>query len=219
MAHLGEAVKSSSHLHLIPAVVAYTSYKSHKSDFGVIAMRLRGQQFEEMLKDPEGWGGYSANPHTGSQPDSGWMVSRFGHEEQVEGTADASKIDAYLERHGEHMMSPDVYHGAWQSEGKTFLDESVNVESRKEAMEMGRENAQRAVFNLDDMTDHVVPYERQQVKGTLLEGLPKTEKNKLGATHRENLRRQKELELTRQTYLPQNFGEKEGNVEKQERLF
>jgi len=160
---------------------------------------LSPDEFHGKLTDPEGWGGYSANPHTGAEPESGYMVSRWGHEEQVPGTAQPEDIGGYLERHGEHMRDPSSYHGAWQSEGTTFLDESVNIEGRREAMDYGREHAQRAVFNLDQMSEHAVPAKpRQTIRGTLFEHLPKGQRNRIGEGHRTAQRQQRELQLERQ---------------------
>lgn len=156
---------------------------------------LSGEQFHAKLTDPEGWGGYSANPHTGAEPSSGFMVSRYGHEDVVEGTAQPEHIDAYLGKHGAHF-GPEDFHGGWMDSGKTFLDESVNLPSRREAMDFGRDNAQVAVYDVGTGKAPVVPANPQnKIKGTMFEGLDKTARNTLGVSNRTAQRGNKANEL------------------------
>ena len=160
---------------------------------------LSGEQFHDKLIDPEGWGGYSVRPHTGDEPTSGHMVSRWGHEKVEEGVASGEQIDAYLDEHDEHFReNKRMYHGAWVESDKTYLDESKNLPTRQEAVKYGRANAQIAAYDVAKGKAYTIPADpKMKIKGTLFEGLSKTERNKLGATNRETqrLRRARELEI------------------------
>lgn len=165
---------------------------------------LSGEQFHQKLTDPEGWGGYSVKPHTGEEPTTGHMVSRWGHERVVEGVAPPEEIDAYLDEHDQHFRDDGtLYHGAWIEGDKTYLDESKNLPTRAEAVQYGRENAQKAAYDVEAGRSYTIPAQhRMRYAGTLLEGLSKTEKNKLGASNREAQRvaRHRELHAQRMAH-------------------
>lgn len=116
-------------------------------------------------------GGASVNIQTGQPPASGAMVSRFGHEKQVPGTAKAPDVESFMGEHHEHLDKPDVYMGGWADAGKTYLDESLNFGDRRQAIAFGKANAQRAYYDVDADKARRIRYEgRQSPEGTLFEG-------------------------------------------------
>lgn len=117
-------------------------------------------------------GGFSHQRTTGESPKRGWMVSDFGSEQVVPGYASRRDIGQY---HGSHPNPTPVprYVGGWHDDNKTYLDQSQNVATAKEAQHLGRQNAQLAVYNVhrEAVRDvyHGGPIDN---RGTLFEGHP-----------------------------------------------
>lgn len=116
-------------------------------------------------------GGFSHQRTTGAVPRSGWMVSQHGSEEIVPGHASPRQIDEYRQAHPNPVARPRQYVGGWYDEGKTYLDQSVNVRSAAKAHAMGREHAQRAIYDVGRSEVYRVHHAgRIDVRGSLFEG-------------------------------------------------
>lgn len=106
----------------------------------------------------------------GERP-SGTMVSSYGAEETVKGTAKPEHLQDYVSRHEALLKQPGYYLGAWKHGGETFLDVSQNFNDRRAANDFAKKNAQRAVYDLDAVQERRVRYEpRMSPQGTLFEG-------------------------------------------------
>lgn len=87
----------------------------------------------------------------GEKPTAGFMVSLVGHEKQIDAdTLSVFDIEQYLEEHANELTS-GAFLGAWfdiEKTGLMYLDISVNVPDKETALNIGRENKQLAVFDL-----------------------------------------------------------------------
>lgn len=140
-----------------------------------------GRKFEfdagQAARQLEQRGGFSMQRTSGSQPTRGWMVSDFGSEKVIPGKASAREIAEYHQEH-KNPTPTKRYVGGWADDGKTYLDQSRNVRSAKKAHQLGREQAQRAVYNVHrDEVRRVHHGGRIDVRGTLFEGHPEASRS------------------------------------------
>jgi hypothetical protein len=138
--------------------------------------------------------GFSVDPRTGQSPSSGFAVSRFGHR-----VIDSAPPPAETVADAAQSVLPGQYLGAWVDGGKTYLDSSRNIQSRTEAMEFGKRNAQIAVYDINqggsERVEHTPP---MSASGTLFEQLPSREFDQLNADNNEGVRLRTERKLGQQ---------------------
>lgn len=89
---------------------------------------------------------------------NGFMVSVFGAEFKTtdEGTA-KSKIEEYLEK---IQTEEGLFVGVWVDEGEVYIDLSIHIMDYNEALEVARNNKQKAIFNLKDKTSIYLNYQK-----------------------------------------------------------
>ena len=109
---------------------------------------------EDTLKD----GGLTIKPFTGEKPSGGYMVALQGYELQVPVTEFFTGIVAdYIGEHAQKLMAnPSLCLGTWVNEGIVYLDLSENVGSREQALALGKERNQLAIFNLETFEEVTV---------------------------------------------------------------
>jgi len=90
-----------------------------------------------------------------SSPASGYAVALPGHESI--GTADAARVSAYVTRNLDLLSDPGTYLGAWMHDGALYLDLSRVVPTLTEALAMGQDAGEIAIFDLS--TGHEIPCE------------------------------------------------------------
>lgn len=106
---------------------------------------------EDTLKD----GGLTVKPFTGEKPASGYMVALQGYELKVPVSEFFTGVVAdYIGQHAQKLMAnPALCVGTWLNEGSVYLDLSENIPNREQALELGKERGQLAIFNLADMEE------------------------------------------------------------------
>lgn len=138
---------------------------------------------------------------SGKAPTRGWMVSDPGSEHIVPGNASAREIEEYRQAN-KNPTPVKRYIGGWADEGKTYLDQSRNVRSSKKAQQLGREGAQRAVYNVHrDKVTRVHHGGRIDVRDTLFEGHPEAAKG-LRLGNSDAVRQRTENQLHRSSAVP-----------------
>ena len=78
----------------------------------------------------------------------GFMVSLPGCEHKC--PLDNTDVADYVDRNAEALKVPGNYFGGWVEDGVLFLDVSRNVATLAEALELGRQWGQLAVYDLDN---------------------------------------------------------------------
>lgn len=158
---------------------------------------VSGQDLHRQLQTE---GGFSVDPYTGQVPQSGTMVSTQGAEEQYPGTAYPSQIESYAQRRGPHMQATGAYMGGWQEDDTGFLDQSRRFQDRDQAMEYGRRNAQRAMYDLDQQQDVRVNYvpEMKFNQDSLFGQLSSNDRHNVNSANQEMVRRAQEQRLIQQ---------------------
>lgn len=158
---------------------------------------VSGQDLSRQLQTE---GGFSVDPYTGQTPQSGSMASAFGAEEQYPGTVSPSQIESYAQRRGPHMQSTGAYMGGWQDDDTAYLDQSRRFGDRDQAMEYGRRNAQRAMYDLDQQQDVRVNYvpEMRFNQDTLFNSLSANDRHNMNSANQEMVRRTQEQRLIQQ---------------------
>ncbi len=95
-------------------------------------------------------GGLSYNPVYGTTPDTGYAVSLKGYELKIPLQAFRPRyIEEYIVNHLAQFEIHELYLGAWVHEKLVYLDISRVVISPQHAMELGYENEQIAVFDIE----------------------------------------------------------------------
>ena len=78
----------------------------------------------------------------------GFMVSLEGAESQVKGDDYQAIIKAIKEKQTIIKDNKDLYIGLWLDNGIMYVDISINIEDRAEALEFGKKNKQLAIYDL-----------------------------------------------------------------------
>lgn len=99
-------------------------------------------------------GGFSYCAATDSTPADGYMVALTGQTAQFpveildDEDAAAKAIVEYMTMRFEIFAQPDVYVGGWIEDGKLWLEPSIRVMDRDEAIKLGQETDQIAVYDV-----------------------------------------------------------------------
>jgi len=93
--------------------------------------------------------GFSYNINNGdSNPETGYMVSRVGHEEIVPQGADLVAYGKhYFLRHAEQLAEDNAYMGCWYNGSQFVFDVSDNVQTKEVAILLGEINNQEAIWD------------------------------------------------------------------------
>jgi hypothetical protein len=93
--------------------------------------------------------GFSYNINNGdSNPETGYMVSRVGHEEIVPQGADLVAYGKhYFLRHAEQLAEDNAYMGCWYNGSQFVFDVSENVQTKEVAIVLGEHNKQDAIWD------------------------------------------------------------------------
>ena len=98
-------------------------------------------------------GGASYNLLNGEfNPDNGYMVSIKGHEQVTRFNKQnlQHEIARYIRSKADILisgLSEDKFIGAWIEDDNLVLDVSIKVDSLDDALQIGKENEQRAIFD------------------------------------------------------------------------
>jgi len=100
-------------------------------------------------------GGFSVRPTNGRMPSNGFMVSIPGHtqivsEKALSGPQGHEIISQYANAHADVLRDPRAHIGGWTDKetGKTYLDVSHNIKSKREAVTTGRKHNQIAIWDV-----------------------------------------------------------------------
>lgn len=126
---------------------AVSALLDHYRQYHLAAVQDWGRQ---AMDDLVGHGGFSMHDHIGDAPTIGYMVSLDKADEQVEDLQDItpSDIQEYRDEHASALAHPDVYLGAWENDGKVYLDVSAHFDDLSKAMKAASSNDQLAVYDL-----------------------------------------------------------------------
>lgn len=109
-------------------------------------------------------GGFTYQPLDDTSPKNGFAVAAFPGAEKI---LDADKITPsdifdYLTTHADKFTDHRVHVGGWTDQGKVYLDLSMVVQNKDEAIKLGVKHNQLAVFDLGKMETITVPSQRTQ---------------------------------------------------------
>lgn len=100
-------------------------------------------------------GGFTWSPATGFPPADGFMVALTGHtvrhpEELLDDPEEfAVRFREYLLANRDvFQRHPDVYVGGWRKDGHLWLEPSRNILDRDEALRVGRDTGQIAIYDV-----------------------------------------------------------------------
>lgn len=79
----------------------------------------------------------------------GFMVSLYGYEKVIKDIKylELAQVKSYLKK----AKKLDAFVGFWIDDDKVYLDISVNIGDKKEALRIARENKQLAIFDCSNM--------------------------------------------------------------------
>ena len=89
---------------------------------------------------------------------NGFMVSVFGAEFK---TTDEEKAKSKIEEYIEKIQTQEgLFVGVWVDEGEVYVDLSIHILDYNEALEVARNNKQKAIFDLKNKTSIYLNYTR-----------------------------------------------------------
>jgi hypothetical protein len=110
-------------------------------------------------------GGFTWRTSDGRYPDKGFAVAvAKGPERIFDHAITADDIEGFMDEHhdviraGNAVFNGGVCIGAWESGGRWYLDLSIVCRSLDEALVLGRQNRQLAVYDLEGRSDIAIPY-------------------------------------------------------------
>jgi hypothetical protein len=116
------------------------------------ATPLLPARLAKALDTPDG--GFSVNTKTGENVTSGYALSIYPEfERQIKGRVTAREIERYMWDHSEDLAVENVVFGGWRDPetGIAFLDVSMVINDRTEALRLARQYDQLAVFDFATM--------------------------------------------------------------------
>ena len=91
--------------------------------------------------------GITLNVHTNRTKKTGFAVSLTGFETKAH-TLNERVLNTYLETNKVILSKQNHFFGAWIENDLTYFDVSIIVRSKKQAISLGRQNKQLAIFDL-----------------------------------------------------------------------
>lgn len=110
----------------------------------------------DIQEDLQTDGGFTISPATGERPSEGYMVSLAEYEETFDlDTLSIEDIGAYRARHWSQFADiPNARWGGWvDDDGTVYFDVSLHVNSLDEAVALGQQWKQKAIFHLDSFSE------------------------------------------------------------------
>lgn len=87
--------------------------------------------------------------YTHKKHDVGYMVSLKGYERKVSLEKSANEIEKEIENYIKENTLELL--GIWIESGYIYLDQSINIESKNDALQFGKKNEQLAIFDINNM--------------------------------------------------------------------
>jgi hypothetical protein len=132
-----------------------------QSSHGSWSTKLNPEVASNIVRFTQEWGGLSINMVDGSMPTTGYMVAKppeFGRivdEIDFINPVKGPKIlSDYMKTHKNDLGNGKNYLGTWLNESKVYLDVAENIQELFEAIRLGRERNQKAIWdvaNLDEI--------------------------------------------------------------------
>jgi hypothetical protein len=106
--------------------------------------------FQDLADQANENGGFTYNPTADTMPETGFAVSIF---KNLEVKLDHNQLSAfdivnYMTRNMTTLKNTSACLGGWKNEGRWYLDISVVVGTKAEALTLAKENNQLAIFDL-----------------------------------------------------------------------
>jgi len=127
----------------------------HGNRDGASSSELDDETAAKIQQFTRDWGGLSIKMTDGSLPDKGFMVSKpptfskiVPKEEFYDKEKGKAILREYMEKNEKDLATGTNYLGTWENEGKIYLDVSMNVSSESDAVSLGRDNNQKAVWDV-----------------------------------------------------------------------
>jgi len=128
---------------------------SHGNRDGASSSELDDATAAKIQQFTRDWGGLSIKMTDGSLPDKGFMVSKpptfskiVPKEEFYDKEKGKAILREYMEKNEKDLATGTNYLGTWENEGKIYLDVSMNISSESDAVSLGRDNNQKAVWDV-----------------------------------------------------------------------
>lgn len=85
---------------------------------------------------------------------TGFYVSLHGFETRVPAIRMSTPyvVSEYCKRHAFELSIPGNYLGIWTDDGTTYLDVTLHVKGRQDALDLARANKQRAIWDIANGT-------------------------------------------------------------------
>jgi hypothetical protein len=132
-----------------------------QSSHGSWSTKLNPEVASDIVRFTQEWGGLSINMVDGSMPTTGYMVAKppeFGRivdEIDFINPVKGPKIlSDYMKTHKNDLGNGKNYLGTWLNESKVYLDVAENIQELFEAIRLGKERNQKAIWdvaNLDEI--------------------------------------------------------------------
>ena len=87
---------------------------------------------------------------SGNKPSSGYMVSVNDITKISEDELTASKLAGIVRFYYSAVQKSNHYFGLWSYSGLVYIDISVNIQSLDQAIQIGRENKQISIFDVQN---------------------------------------------------------------------
>jgi len=127
----------------------------HGNRDGASSSELDDETAAKIQQFTRDWGGLSIKMTDGSLPDKGFMVSKpptfskiVPKEEFYDKEKGKAILREYMEKNEKDLATGTNYLGTWENEGKIYLDVSMNISSESDAVSLGRDNNQKAVWDV-----------------------------------------------------------------------
>jgi len=127
----------------------------HGNRDGASSSELDDETAAKIQQFTRDWGGLSIKMTDGSLPDKGFMVSKpptfskiVPKEEFYDKEKGKAILREYMEKNEKDLATGTNYLGTWENEGKIYLDVSMNILSESDAVSLGRDNNQKAVWDV-----------------------------------------------------------------------
>lgn len=86
----------------------------------------------------------------GTIPTTGYMVGIAGNELILnKSDFNIKNIRAYVSDKFEKLVEPNMFIGSWENDEKIYLDTSLNVSNKEEAMKIASELGELAIFDIE----------------------------------------------------------------------
>lgn len=142
---------------IIPEKLVVEKHGTHdQSSHGNWAgARVSAEVASKIFQFTREWGGLTINMVDGSMPTTGYVVAKppeFGKVVTETDFFDSVKgpkiLSQYMREHKTDLASGKNYLGTWVDKGKVFLDVSQNIQSKSNAIRLGKERDQKAIWDV-----------------------------------------------------------------------